>query len=105
MLESAAGQRLEAVLPVDPRTWLPGAHELTVRLRVPADLAAGTYRLALWLPDMAQGLRSRPEYSVQIANQGVWNATRGDNTLAQITVADSAPGTADPGATSFAVIP
>ena len=35
----------------------------------------------------------------------VWNATRGDNTLAQITLADSAPGTADPGATSFAVLP
>jgi hypothetical protein len=105
VLESAAGQRLEAVLPIDPRKWLPGTHELSVRLRVPANLASGAYRLALWLPDMAQGLRSRPEYSVQIANQGVWNATRGDNTLARITVADSAPGTADPGATSFAVIP
>jgi hypothetical protein len=105
VLESVAGQRLEALLPVDPRKWLPGKHELTVRLRVPADLAPGAYRLALWLPDMAQGLRSRPEYSVQIANQGVWNATRGDNTLTQITLADSAPGTADPAATSFAVIP
>ncbi len=105
VLESAAGQRLEAVLPVDPRAWLPGTHELSVRLRVPADLVAGTYRLALWLPDMAEGLRSRPEYSVELANQGVWNATRGDNTLAQITLAASAPGTADPGATSFAVIP
>ena len=105
VLESAAGERLEAVLPVDPRTWLPGAHELSVRLRVPANLAAGTYRLALWLPDMAEGLRSRPEYSVQLANQGVWNATRGDNTLAEISLSESAPGTADPGATSFAVIP
>jgi len=105
VLESAAGERLEALLPVDPRTWLPGAHELSVRLRVPADLAAGTYRLALFLPDMAEGLRSRPEYSVQLANEDVWNATRGDNTLAEITVAVSAPGTADPEATTFAVIP
>jgi hypothetical protein len=105
VLESAAGERLEVVLPVDPRRWLPGAHEITVHLRVPANLAPGTYRLALWLPDMASGLRNRPEYSVQIGNQGVWNATRGDNTLGQITVAGSASGTADPGATSFAVIP
>jgi len=105
VLESDAGERLEAVLPVDPRTWHPGAHELSVRLRVPADLALGTYRLALFLPDMAEGLRSRPEYSVELANEGVWNATRGDNTLAQITLSASAPGTADPGATSFAVIP
>ena len=105
VLESAAGQRLEAVLPVDPRTWLPGAHDLTVRLRVPANLAEGTYRLALWLPDMAEGLRTRPEYSVQLANQGVWNATRGDNTLTELVVTASASGTADPGATSFAVLP
>jgi hypothetical protein len=105
VLESAAGQRQEAVLPVDPRKWLPGAQEIAARLRLPANLAAGTYRLALWLPDAAAGLRSRPEYSVQIASQGVWNGVRGDNTLAQIGVADSAPGTADPTATAFAVIP
>jgi hypothetical protein len=105
VLESTTGERLEAALPVDPRTWLPGAHDLSVRLRVPANLAAGTYRLALWLPDMAQGLRSRPEYSVQLANQGVWNAMRGDNTLGQIRLTADAAGTADAGATSFAVIP
>jgi hypothetical protein len=35
----------------------------------------------------------------------VWNATRGDNTLAQIAVSNNASGTADPGATAFAVIP
>ena len=104
VLESASGERLEAVLPVDPRTWLPGAHELTVRLRVPANLAAGTYRLALWLPDMAENLRSRPEYSVELANQGVWNAMRGDNTLTQLAVSADAPGTADAGAMSFGVI-
>jgi hypothetical protein len=105
VLESAAGERLEAELPVDPRAWLPGTHELSVRLRVPANLASGTYRLALWLPDKAEGLRSRSEYSVQIANQDVWNAARGDNTLAQIEVTPNALGTADPEATSFAVIP
>jgi Domain of unknown function (DUF4832)/Domain of unknown function (DUF4874) len=105
VLRSATGQRLEATLPVDPRTWLPGAHELSVHLRVPANLAAGTYRLSLWLPDSEPGLRSRPEYAVQLANQGVWDQTLGDNTLAQLNIASSAAGTADPAATAFTVIP
>jgi hypothetical protein len=99
------GQRLTAQLTVDPRTWQPGALKLQARLRLPANLAPGAYRLALWLPDAAAPLRDRPEYSVQLANQGTWNATRGDNTLGQLTISASAPGAADPAAATFAVIP
>jgi hypothetical protein len=104
VLESQT-QRLAAQLDADPRTWLPGAIQLHARLRLPANLAAGPYRLALWLPDAATALRERPEYSVQLANQGTWNATRGDNTLGQLTISATAPGSADPAATTFAVIP
>jgi hypothetical protein len=100
------GQRLTAQLPVDPRVWLPGPTRILVHLRVPATLQGGVYRLALWLPDDSSALRPRPEYSMQLANQGTWNATRGDNTLlAQLTVAADAPGGSDLGATDFAVIP
>jgi hypothetical protein len=42
---------------------------------------------------------------VQLANQGVWNATRGDNTLGQLTISATAPGAVDAAATTFAVIP
>ena len=100
------GQRLTAQIPVDPRVWLPGPFRILVHMRVPATLQAGAYRLALWLPDEASPLRSRPEYSIELANQGTWNAARGDNTLlAQLTVTADAPGGSDPAATDFAVIP
>jgi hypothetical protein len=99
------GQRLTAQLTVDPRTWQPGAIRLRARLRLPGNLAAGSYRLALWLPDAATALRDRPEYSVQLANQGTWNATRGDNTLGQLAISATAPGVADPAAATFTVIP
>jgi hypothetical protein len=98
-------QRLTAQLTADPRTWQPGAVTVRARLRLPANLASGTYRVALWLPDAATPLRDRPEYSVQLANQGVWNATRGDNTLGQLTISATAPGAVDAAATTFAVIP
>ena len=50
-------------------------------------------------------LRERPEYSVQLANQGTWNSTRGDNTLGQLAISMTAPGLSDPAAATFAVIP
>jgi chitodextrinase len=45
-------------------------------------MAAGTYRLALWLPDQATGLRANPAYSVRFANTGTWDAAKGYNVLA-----------------------
>lgn len=68
----------------DPRRWEPGV-EVTIaaQVAVPADLAPGSYRLALWLPDAAPGLRERPEYSVQLANDGVWDPVAGWNVLVE----------------------
>ncbi|BCJ76792.1 hypothetical protein CS0771_63360 [Catellatospora sp. IY07-71] len=66
---------------VDPRAWLPGASTVTANAAVPGNVTAGTYKLALWLPDAAAGLQSRPEYSVRLANTGTWDATNGYNVL------------------------
>jgi chitodextrinase len=66
---------------VDPRNWLAGASTLTSSVTVPAGAAAGTYKLALWLPDPASGLQGRPEYSVRLANTGTWDAAKGYNVL------------------------
>jgi len=98
--------RVEAELPVDWRTWLPESGEVTVAalLRVPATLAPGTYRVALWMPDAAPGLAARAEYSVRFANAGVWNDALGDNTLASVVVDPAAPGCVDPTATAFSVV-
>ncbi|MEV4510931.1 DUF4832 domain-containing protein [Dactylosporangium sp. NPDC049525] len=67
---------------LDPRTWRPGAATVpTQTVTLPA-MTAGTYKLALWLPDQATGLRGNPAYSVRLANTGTWDAAKGYNVLA-----------------------
>ncbi|WP_203719453.1 DUF4832 domain-containing protein, partial [Asanoa siamensis] len=66
---------------VDPRRWLAGASTVSANVTVPGGAAAGTYRLALWLPDPSSGLQSRPEYAIRLANVGTWDATKGYNVL------------------------
>ena len=97
--------RVETVLPFDFRRWLPESGEITLDsvLRVPATLPPGTYRMALWLPDAAPGLSERSEYSVRLANTGVWNEASGDNTLASVVVDEAAPGCVDEAATELTV--
>jgi hypothetical protein len=72
----------------DPRFWQPGT---TTRVildhALPAKLPAGTYDVLLNLPDPAPSLITRPEYSIRLANQNVWEAATGYNSLLQtITV-------------------
>lgn len=67
---------------VDVRTWLGGPVRLSPQtVTLPSEMVSGTYRLALWLPDAASNLHSRPEYSIRFANHGVWDAIKGYNVL------------------------
>jgi hypothetical protein len=95
--------RLAAPLSVDPRRWEGGSTpSFQTRLRVPATLAPGTYKLCLWLPDDDANLASRPEYSVQFANSGVWDSTKGYNVVTtQLKIDTGAGGGVDPNATVF----
>ncbi|SDT59354.1 DUF4832 domain-containing protein [Actinoplanes derwentensis] len=53
-----------------------------------AETAAGSYRLALSLPDPASRLTAVPAYAIRLASTGVWDATTGRNSLgATLTVA------------------
>ncbi|ACU37118.1 DUF4832 domain-containing protein [Actinosynnema mirum] len=72
-------------LTADPRTWLPGARTIAQDAQIPPSLATGTYALLLELADPA--LPGRPEYSIQTANTGLWDAATGLTDLKQtITV-------------------
>lgn len=66
----------------DPRKWLPGA-SITVNqnITLPSSIPPGSYSLLLHFPDSAQALAARPEYSIQLANTGVWEANTGFNKL------------------------
>lgn len=86
VLRNKTGARHRVRLPDDPRGWLPdqtAGYTVTVSAQIPATLAAGQYEVLLSLPDPSQTLYERPEYSIQLANQSVWEASTGYNLLHQ----------------------
>jgi len=76
----------------DARTVLPGPGEtrvVSLTVRVPSTVPAGSYDVHLSLPDAADRLADDPRYAVRLANDGVWNASTGENALdVRIDVAD-----------------
>ncbi len=69
---------------IDVRKWVSGPASLSLQtVNLPKNMAPGTYKLALWLPDAAANLQSRPEYAVRFANNEVWDATKGYNILSE----------------------
>ncbi len=72
------GSLHHAALDADPRWWMPGqAVEIEQGLLVRQDTPPGEYDLLLWLPDPEPALRSRPEYAVRLANEGLWDEHAG----------------------------
>jgi hypothetical protein len=69
---------------LDPRRWYREAGNLTVAAApvVPADVPAGTYDVLLSLHDPMPSLSQRPEYSIRLANKGVWDDATGANKIA-----------------------
>lgn len=68
----------------DIRFWLPGEITAEGAVQVPADLADGNYRMALFLPDQDTALAKYPWYAIRFANAGAWNETTGSNDLNHI---------------------
>lgn len=78
----ATGAVMRLALNADPRKWLPGSSiQVSQNLSLPASLPAGTYAMLLALPDASSGLANRPEYSIQLANTGIWESATGFNNL------------------------
>jgi hypothetical protein len=79
---TTTGAAFKLPMSADPRRWLPGTLiTVSQNLVLPSNIPAGTYALLLNLPDPAASLYARPEYSIQLANQNVWEATTGYNNL------------------------
>lgn len=68
-------------LAADVRKWYSGTLQATESIKIPADFAAGDYELLLNLPDEYASIAARPEYSIRLANDGVWEAATGYNKL------------------------
>jgi Domain of unknown function (DUF4832)/Domain of unknown function (DUF4874) len=78
----AGGAAIRVSTNEDVRRWLPGDTR-TINLTVPiaASAALGSYDVYLHLPDAAPSLAGRSEYAVRFANNGLWEASSGFNSL------------------------
>ena len=73
-------------LPVkgDPRFWEPGQTKtIEFTAGLPAGIEGGTYDVLLRLPDPSPKLADRAEYAIRLANEDVWEALTGMNSLRQ----------------------
>ena len=99
---TTSATRHVARLSDDPRRWGPGTTAVRARLRVPADVAPGRYRLAIWLPDAADALRGDPRYAIRLASTTGWDPSTGDNVLTDELCIDASASATDHGAPPLA---
>lgn len=69
-------------LAYDIRNVLPG-QTVTISENITGPPSTGSWALHLVLPDPSASIAARPEYAIQLANTGVWDATTGRNSLLQ----------------------
>jgi len=67
----------------DPQFWLPEeqAHMIDYTVKIPRSIPPGSYDLLLHLPDPEKTLNNRPEYSIRLANDNIWEENTGYNNL------------------------
>ncbi|MEO5685062.1 MAG: DUF4832 domain-containing protein [Chitinophagaceae bacterium] len=78
------GKEFATTLAVNPQFWFSGMQQVKEVLPLPAGIMPGNYKLYLCLPDEDILLSRRPEYSVQLCNKNMWEATTGYNDLQQV---------------------
>jgi hypothetical protein len=66
----------------DPRFWQPDSTVVVnVNYQLPSSIPQGNYEVLLHLFDPTTSLYGRPEYSIRLANQNVWEPSTGYNLL------------------------
>lgn len=94
------GQKYIAPVAVDPRRWEPESGTLSLNwfFRLPSSISVGTWNVYLNLPDPADGLTNDPRYSIQLANQGTWQAVTGYNLISNnLTITTQTTGSVESG--------
>tara|TARA_R110002049_G_scaffold264918_1_gene441031 strand:+ start:3754 stop:5118 length:1365 start_codon:yes stop_codon:yes gene_type:complete len=73
-------------LSFDVRKVIPAVnYELNEAVSL-SGIPAGSYQLFLKIEDQSSTLADRPEYSIQLANSGTWDATNGYNSLSHTLI-------------------
>jgi hypothetical protein len=89
--EERTQARYTLTLTNDPRRWSPGdSVYLRISGGIPASMPPGRYRTFLNLPDPMPRLKMRPEYSIRLANAGLWEDSTGLNALRHSVVVSPA---------------
>ena len=71
----------EILLKTSVQKWFSGTHNITESIKLPKEIKAGNYEVLINLPDEAQNLKNNPAYSIQLANQNIWESATGYNSL------------------------
>ena len=80
-------ERYNILLPTDPRLWSPSNTSLiNLHLKLPAGIVSGNYKLAFWLPDGYDSLKEDSRFSVQFANDMIWDEENGYNVIGDIKI-------------------
>lgn len=73
----------------DAQFWYSGNIVVNESVMIPKEFKPGKYELLLNLPDKFTSLYGKPEYSIRLANENVWEADGGYNKLNHIvTIAE-----------------
>ena len=95
LLRSVADSSVYAAqLPEEPRFWFADdTVTVSATIGVPATMPPGPYLLMLNLNDPSPSLQHRPEYSIRVANDSVWEPATGYNSLHHgVSIDPAAPG-------------
>ena len=86
VLTDKGGQELKTwKVNSDPRYWMPG-QKVTIDQTISLPDASGEVTLSLRLPDPCETLRKNPFFSIQMANENVWDESTGLNKLYKFTL-------------------
>lgn len=93
---TTTGERYRLVWSWEDLRFGFGGETRTVNIAagIPANMPAGEYAVLLNLPDLDARLRDKPEYSIRLANSGLWEAATGYNALQRNVVIDAQAQTA-----------
>ena len=107
LINTSGPEKYWVKLPDNPQFWFPNETiRINHEIRLPNNMAEGTYQVYLNLPDPEYELFDRPEYSIRVANAGTWEAATGYNNLnTQLMVSTAAPNTQCEGNLAFLPFP
>ncbi|HSD13407.1 MAG TPA: DUF4832 domain-containing protein [Flavobacterium sp.] len=87
-------QEYRIPLITDPRYWSNKTEQtISEQVVLPSNMIAGNYKMYLYLPDKKGNLALRPEYSLRLSNESIWESNTGYNNLLHTIGVESTLGT------------